>query len=229
MPRLLGTLVRWSLLPFLILLASAMASELFRALRGALDAAALAWFAGGFGFRLAARLLWARLGRDDPFDFLDTLEHELTHALAGYATFCPPVSLSASLKSGGEVQLKGSNPLAALAPYFLPLWGLAAALLGMAVKPGLQSAWTHGLLFLLGAFAWRLGREYRWRQTDLHLYGFAFSTALTAVLLMLCVAALLALRGLVGWSWLPEALAHFRDLLGGWIPRLMGLWARKGV
>jgi len=78
-------------------------------------------------------------GRDDPLEFLDTLEHELTHALVGYATFCPPVSLSASLKAGGEVELKGSNPLAALAPYFLPLWCLTALALGLIIKPGMQA------------------------------------------------------------------------------------------
>lgn len=216
MPRLIGTLVRWSLVPFLLLLAAAMAGGLSRALYGGLGTADWAWLAGGFAFRMAARLAWARLGRDDPFEFIDTLEHELTHALAGYATFCPPVSLSASLKSGGEVELKGTNPLAALAPYCLPLWCLLAALLGLAVKAGLHSAWNHGLLFLLGCFAWRLFREFRWRQTDLHLYGFVFSSVMVAVLLMLSIGLLLWLGGYLGWEWLPLAAREAYQGLGAW-------------
>jgi hypothetical protein len=153
------------------------------------------------------------LGRDDPFLFLDTLEHELTHALIGYLTFCPPVSLSATLKSGGEVELKGANPLAVLAPYFLPLWGLAAALAGLAVKPGIQGAWTHAVFFLIGCFAWRLSREYGWRQTDLHAYGFVFSTLAVAVLLPASLGLLLALRGALGWGWTPEAGRRLADTL----------------
>ena len=102
------------------------------------------------GFRLLFGTLMRRFGRDDPLEFIDTLEHELTHALVGYATLCPPVSLSASLKAGGEVELRGSNPLAALAPYFLPLWTLLALLMGLVVKPCMQTAWNHLIFFLLG-------------------------------------------------------------------------------
>ena len=205
MLRLLGTLLRWSLVPILAMLAWAMAGEFFRAARDALGAAFLLWTAAGFGFRLVFHLLWGRLGKEDPFEFIDTLEHELTHALAGYATFSPPVSLSATLREGGEVELKGANPLAVLAPYCLPLWCLAGALIGLAIRPALEAAWNHGLFFLLGMFAWRLSREFRWRQTDLHVYGFLFSTLLVIALLLLCVALLLWMRGLLHWGWLPNA------------------------
>lgn len=205
MPRLLGTALRWFLIPFLALLAWAMAVSLLRSAGGALGARSLLWCGAGFLFRAASHLLWRRLGRDDPFGFIDTLEHELTHALMGYLTLCPPVSLSATLKSGGEVELKGANPLAVLAPYFLPLWCLLAALLGLAVKSGLQGAWSHGLFFLLGWFAWRLCLEYRWRQTDLHAYGFLFSTFAVAILLCLSLGLLLWMRGALGWAWLRAA------------------------
>lgn len=221
MPRLLGTALRWFLIPFLALLAWAMAGAFFGSARSALSAGTLLWCGSGFLFRAASHWLWRRLGRDDPFGFIDTLEHELTHALMGYLTFCPPVSLSATLKSGGEVELKGANPLAVLAPYFLPLWCLLAALLGLAVKPGLQGAWSHGLFFLLGWFAWRLCLEYRWRQTDLHAYGFVFSTFAVAILLFLSLGLILWMRGVLGWAWLPAAVKH------SW-GELPTLWARIG-
>lgn len=206
--------LRWCLLPLLFLLAEAMASELFRASRAqglgvasTLHPLAL-WFAAGPAFRLLFGALMRRLGRDDPLEFIDTLEHELTHALMGYATFCPPVSLSASLKAGGEVELKGSNPLAALAPYFLPLWCLLALALGLVVKAGMQATWNHILFFLLGWFCYRLFREYRWRQTDLHVYGFAFSTFCVFILLMLSLGLVLRVRGLLSWHWLWAAAIH---------------------
>jgi hypothetical protein len=214
MARLLGTLLRWSLVPFLVLSAWALAGDFSRTAFRSLGTGLLIWGAAGFAFRAAFRLLWNRLGRDDPLEFIDTLEHELTHALMGYLTLCPPVSLSATLKSGGEVELRGANPLAVLAPYFLPLWCLLAALLGFVVKAGLQGAWNRALLFLLGWFLWRLALEYRWRQTDLHVYGFVFSSLLTAILLTLSLGLLLRMRGLLGWEWLPAAAGHLSADLG---------------
>ncbi|MDQ3002132.1 MAG: hypothetical protein M3Y08_12845 [Fibrobacterota bacterium] len=214
MPRLFGMVLRWSLLPFLFLLAEAMASELWRALRGqGLGTGSLLhpfaiWFVAGAGFRILFAVLMRRLGRDDPLEFIDTLEHELTHALVGYATLCPPVSLSATLKSGGEVELKGMNPLAVLAPYFLPLWCLMAVLLGMAIRPGLQGTWNHLIFFLLGCFCYRLSREYRWRQTDLHVYGFVFSTLSVFLLLLLGLGLILHVRGLLPWYWLAATGSH---------------------
>jgi hypothetical protein len=205
MGRLLGTLLRWSLIPLLALLSLCLGESFFRSMRGALGTGFLLWCGGGFLFRAAFHALWSRLGRDDPFEFIDTLEHELTHALMGYLTLCPPVSLSATLKSGGEVELKGANPLAVLAPYFLPLWCLLIALLGLAVKPGLQNAWNHGLGFLWGWFIWRLSLEFRWRQTDLHVYGFVFSALMVANLLILSAGMLLWMRGIGDWRWLPAA------------------------
>jgi hypothetical protein len=223
MPRLLGMVIRWSLLPLLFLLAQAMACELFRAARAqGLGAGSILhpftlWFIAGLAFRGGFSWLLRRLGRHDPFEFIDTLEHELTHALMGYATFCPPVSLTASLKSGGEVELKGTNPLAALAPYCLPLWCLATATLGMAVKPDMQTGWNHLLFFLLGAFAYRVAREYRWRQTDLHLYGFVFSTLCVFILLLASLALLFHLRGLLSARWLTAAAIHaWRSLPLAW-------------
>lgn len=227
MARLLGTVLRWSLVPFLALLALGLGAAFYRAARGSLGPAFPLWCGAGFLFRAAFRLLWGRLGREDPFEFIDTLEHELTHALMGYLTFCPPVSLSATLKSGGEVELKGANPLAVLAPYFLPLWCLLAALIGLAVKPGLQSAWTHGLAFLLGAFCWRLASEYRWRQTDLHAYGFVFSTLAVANLLLLSLGGLLWLRGALEWHWLPEGGRHALRDLGKAFRWATGRWERS--
>jgi len=214
--------LRWALLPFLAILAEAMASELWRAarLQGLAPATLLhplaLFFLSGIAFRFFFRGLMRRLGRGDPFDFIDTLEHELTHALVGYLTLSPPVSLSASLKSGGEVQLKGSNPLAALAPYFLPLWCALVLVLGSVIESGMQPTWNRLLFFLLGCFFYRLSREYRWRQTDLHIYGFLFSTLFVLIFLMLCLAVVLDVRGLVPWRWLGAAASH------GWhsAPRL---------
>ena len=228
MLRVLAMLLRWAAVPPLALLALALWSELWRASRLAgLGPASLLHplglaFAGGLVFRLAWAAGLRRLGRHDPLDFLDTLEHELTHALAGYLTLCPPLSLSATLKSGGEVQLKGANPIAALAPYFLPLWCLGVMLLGLVIRPGMQQAWNALLLFLLGVFAYRLGREYRWRQSDLHRYGFLFSTLLVLGLLPLVLGLLLHARGLLSGHWLGGVLPHAWDSLQaalGWLKR----------
>lgn len=214
MPRLLGRMLCWIAVPFLALAAFTLAGELLGAFRIRAEdvgyrellghPAALAC-AGGFLFRGLFRSAFRRLGREDPLEFVDTLEHELTHALMGYLTLSPPVSLSASLRGDGEVQLKRSNPLAALAPYFFPLWCLLAAALGTVVRGASQPAWDVLVFALLGAFAHRLGREFRWRQTDLHAYGFAFSLCAVLALLPLMAGAVLSARGLLAWDWMEQA------------------------
>jgi hypothetical protein len=232
MPRLIGMALRWALLPFLAILAEAMASELWRAARmqglgpGSIRNPLTLFFLAGIGFRILFRWLFQRLDRDDPLDFIDTLEHELTHALVGYLTFSPPVSLSASLKSGGEVQLKGVNPLAALAPYFLPLWSALVLLLGLVVKAGMQPHWNQFLLFLLGCFCYRLAREYRWRQTDLHLYGFLFSSVFVFLFQMLSLSVILDVRGLLSWNWVAASGNHAWQAIPGiwaWIRLRLGM------
>ena len=232
MPRLLGRVLGWAAIPVLAVLALALSAELFHAIRirihGAgdlLHPAALA-FGAGFGFRILFRGLLARFRRADPLEFIDTLEHELTHALLGYLTLSPPVSLSATLKSGGEVELKGSNPLAALAPYFLPLWCLIALLIGLVVRPGTQEAWDILVFFLLGAFAYRLGRELRWRQTDLHLYGFTFSILSVLVLLLLAVGLILHVRGMVPMNWLGKVGPEAWQMLDGLWAGLQKHWQK---
>ena len=72
MPLLVGMVFRWTLLPFLILLAQALAGGLLQGLRGQgmdpswiLKPLAL-WFAGGIAFRVLFAALIRRLGRDDP-------------------------------------------------------------------------------------------------------------------------------------------------------------------
>jgi hypothetical protein len=224
MPRLLVRVLGWASVPFLAVAVLAFAAELLQGLQARwngpsslLHPAATA-FAGGFALRLLARRLALRWSRHDPFEFIDTLEHELTHALMGYLTLSPPVSLSADLKGGGEVQLKGSNPLAALAPYFLPLWCLLAVALGLIIRPGTQATWDVVVFFLFGAFANRLSREYRWRQTDLHVYGFTFSTCATALALLGVTGLILHARGLLSAAWMAEALPeswnYFQRALG---------------
>ena len=219
----LWTALRWLSLPVLAVILQTLAFDFWHAVRAqGISLQSLAHplamaFAGGLLFRILLAAVLRKLGRDDPFEFIDTLEHELTHALVGYLTFSPPVSLTATLRSGGEVELKGGNPLAILAPYYLPLWCLLALAFGMIVKPDLHTIWTYLEFFLLGSFLFRLAREYGWRQTDLHAYGFPFSTVLILILLFLSLAVILHGRGLLPWRWLRVVPADaWHTALWGW-------------
>ncbi len=226
MLRILAFALRWMALPFLALIAQAMFIGLWHDARLHGFGIGIFWhpltlfWAGGIAFRIGFRALMNRLKKHDPLEFIDTLEHELTHALFGYLTFSPPVSLTASLKSGGEVELKGSNIIIALAPYFFPLWTFISLLIGFLVQTGLQSTWNHGTFFLLGIFTYRLAREYRWRQTDLHLYGFFFSTICTALFLMLSLGFILAARGILSLGWILESGRIFMHNLAGFSHRI---------
>src|SRR5690606_2515218 len=120
----------------------------------------------------AARWLLARLpfGDGDPLELVDTLEHELTHAIVGTLTFAPPVALTATLRDGGEVELRRSNPLAALAPYCLPLYAAVLAALTLILRDDWADYGRLAVAFLLGGFAWRLWREFHFGQSDFRVF-----------------------------------------------------------
>jgi hypothetical protein len=152
---------------------------------------------GGF----AARRLLALWRRGDPLELVDTLEHELTHAVVGTLTFAPPVSLTATLRGGGEVELRRSNPIAALAPYFLPLYVLALSLLTLVLKTEWLGYGRLAVAFLLGSFAHRLLREFHFGQTDFRAFGFVFSMVFIAATLPLCLIGVTDLARLAEVEW----------------------------
>ncbi|MEO6097558.1 MAG: hypothetical protein ABIW76_18640, partial [Fibrobacteria bacterium] len=94
---------------------------------------------------------------------------------------------------------------------------LLAMLLGLVVKPGMQPAWNNLIFFLLGIFTYRLFREFRWRQTDLHLYGFIFSAVAVFILLLLSLSLILQLRSLLSWRWVWSSANHaWHSLPAAW-------------
>ncbi len=115
------------------------------------------------------------------------------------------------------MQLRGANPLAALAPYFLPLWCLILLALGAVVTAELQSVWSLTILFFLGWYLFRLGGEFRFHQTDLLMYGRLFSTLFTALGLLLSVGIILHFRDMLPLTWMANipsrSLENFSALL----------------
>ncbi|MCD6025280.1 MAG: hypothetical protein K0Q91_2196 [Fibrobacteria bacterium] len=152
---------------------------------------------GGF----ATRRLLTLWRRGDPLELVDTLEHELTHAVVGTLTFAPPVSLTATLRGGGEVELRRSNPIAALAPYALPLFALALALLTLVLKTEWLGYGRLAVAFLLGSFAHRLLREFHFGQTDFREFGFVFSMVFIAAALPLCLLGVIDLARMTEVDW----------------------------
>jgi hypothetical protein len=173
----------------------------------ALAGAAATWLVvAGF----ALRWLLGRLPGGDPLELIDTLEHELTHAITGYLTFAPPVSLSATLRDGGEVELRRSNPLAALSPYCLPLYAAVLAALTLILREGWTSPARLAVAFLLGSFGWRLLREFHFGQTDFQAFGRIFSMVFILAALPLCLLGVLDMAGLLDVPW-REAGRIFQD------------------
>ena len=156
---------------------------------------------GGF----VARRLLTLWRRGDPLELVDTLEHELTHAVAGTLTFAPPVSLTATLRGGGEVELRRSNPVAALAPYSLPLFALLLALLTLVLKTEWLGYGRLAVAFLLGSFAHRLLREFHFGQTDFREFGFVFSMVFIAAALPLCLIGVIDVARMTDIHWIPSA------------------------
>ena len=158
----------------------------------------------GTGIRILLRYLFRHSRSSNPLEFIDTLEHELTHAIFGYLTLSPPVSLLATLEAGGEVQLKRRNILVVLSPYFFPLWGFLALGIGLLVKESIQPFWNLIPFALFGNFLYRLGTEFRWYQNDLKIYGRLFSTVVIALLLFFSFSFIMHFTHILNWRWIKE-------------------------
>ena len=162
------------------------------------------------------RFLLTKLWGEDPLEFIDTLEHELTHALTGYLTFAPPVSLNVTLREGGEVELSRANPIAALSPYFLPLYAGLASLLTFVVKSDMVLYGRFAVAFLLGNFIHRFFKEFHLGQSDFRVYGFVFSLLFIATLLPLSFAGLLEAAHLWHFPWVHSVWPMFVEQ-GRWM------------
>jgi hypothetical protein len=168
--------------------------------------------AAGWGVRFAL----TRWRKQDPFEFLDTLEHELTHALTGYLTLAPPTSLTVTLREGGEVELPRANPLAALSPYFLPLFAGLIALLTLVLEPKFLLYGQFAVAFLLGGFVYRFFREFHLGQSDFSHYGILFSIGFIAALLPLSIAGVLEAARLGHLPW-RQAIGPLFMEQGRWL------------
>jgi|GEM_PF-1280379 len=234
-----GRLLRWISAPLLLIIAFAAFTLLASACLHASDQLynqglkAWLWLFIPLAFCLRAILAWffRRLGADNPLAFIDTLEHELTHAAFGYLTFHPPLSLKASLKGDGEVALRGKSLLAILAPYFFPLWTFIAVGITSLLESRFRFWATAFCMCLIGNFVFRWMAEFRWRQTDLHAYGFFFSSAFVACALAMSFGFLLAMLRLCPWHWpmkLPSA--SWQLMLSLWAhiePWLQKAWLKS--
>jgi len=226
--RILLWIFRWVCLVVLVCLAIAVLRIGLTPLREfhgwkALGASNALWVAGcAFLFRM----LLTRIRGGDPLEFLDTLEHELTHAFTGYLTFAPPVSLTATLREGGEVELPRANPIAALSPYFLPLYATFAALLTLVMQSGSQHYGRIAVAFLLGSFAYRFLREFHMGQSDFKQYGFIYSLAFIAALLPICLAGILGAAHLWHIPWHTGVWPLFMEQ-GQWISHFLHGFLKK--
>ena len=122
--------------------------------------------------------------------FLETLEHELTHAGASLAVFRMPSRLLVE-PGGGETAAAGCF-LVALAPYFLPLFTLPLLLL----KPVVPPPFDRAVDFLIGstlAFHYvRLYIDLKTEQSDITRTGTIFSVFFSVAMNLVFLVVILA-------------------------------------
>jgi hypothetical protein len=129
------------------------------------------------------------------WNYLQTLEHEITHLLIGLLFLKIPVGIRVSAHEGGEVRQIGLGTTGqtwiALAPYFFPTISLAVLI--VAYFAGLE---TKLLLAFLGwTTAFHLvtnWAETSFRQPDLHKAGWIKSLLILPVMNVICYGSVLA-------------------------------------
>lgn len=163
-----------------------------------------------------------------PWQFICTLEHEVTHAIIGLPFLLVPTRMWVTASRGGHVKQRWIGPvwlvplyglgslLSTLAPYFFPTPSYLLIALGFTlVQPE-----THWFLMSLGFFttfhlisSWA---ETRYVQPDIQEAGIVFSTLFLPVANLICVGGILAsvVGGSKGFAvfWVEgfyESLTHF--------------------
>jgi hypothetical protein len=124
--------------------------------------------------------------------FLETLEHELTHAAASIALVKMPTKLVVDVEKGGMVERPKGCFLISLAPYFLPLFTLPLLLL----KPIVPAPFDNVVDFLIGftlAFhCVQVINSLRVEQTDITKTGTIVSVPLLVFLNLIFLVVILA-------------------------------------
>lgn len=183
---------------------------------------------------LSSRYLWK------PWQFICTLEHELTHAIVGLPFLLVPLRMWVTASHGGHVKQSWIGPgwlgplygpgriLSGLAPYFLPTISyLLIASSFLIIQPA--ALWFPVTLGFVTTFhvisTWA---ETEYRQPDIRRAGLVFSTV------FLPVANLIALGGILAFVAAgPQGFTHFwvdgfsRSLKSGWSFQLWALDALR--
>lgn len=129
------------------------------------------------------------------WNYLETLEHELTHLLIGLLFLKIPVGIRVSAHEGGEVRQIGlgttGQTWVTLAPYFFPT--VSVAVLILAYFADLNAPLMLGLLGWTTAFHlvsnWG---ETSFRQPDLQKAGVLKTILILPVMNLICYGAVLA-------------------------------------
>ena len=125
--------------------------------------------------------------------FFSTFEHELTHVIFAFLTFHRVTKFKITWNSGGKMAyLGGDNWLIVLAPYFFPTFSMI--ILGLfLVLPFQYNRWLTLLFGVSVAYhmisTWT---ETRFRQSDLKIAGWIFSTLFLPVANLLVFGILLS-------------------------------------
>jgi hypothetical protein len=146
----------------------------------------LPWFAGGFvAYLLVQAFFWRPL-------FLYVMGHELTHALAAVLQGGKADDLRVSTK-GGMVKVNRSNFIVNLAPYFFPIYTVAACIIWAIAADRFQPALAALVGFSL-AFHFALTLySLKQHQSDISEVGWLFAIPLIVALNLAITALVLRL------------------------------------
>jgi hypothetical protein len=166
--------------------------------------------------------LWRKLLGRGPstVQFIETLDHELMHVLAGLMTGRKVRSINVSRDGTGTTTMEGSNLLVRMAPYFMSLPLAIALAIGLIFWNSTPSLLGKGVLAAIFAYhGARLSRSVGPHQTDFRSTGFVIGLLLTLAMLAIVGAVTLALvaggREGVGALWgqmLGQVVSHAGDV-----------------
>lgn len=138
-------------------------------------------------------LLWGLwLRRDTAANWLYTLEHELTHAMAAALTLNRITGLSAERGSGHLTYQGHGNWLISLAPYIVPTFCLPVLLVLQLATPSAQPWLMAALGLTLGLHLHGTWVETHAQQTDLQRHGRLASLCILPGAFALAMLAVLA-------------------------------------
>jgi hypothetical protein len=184
---MIGKLIRFFVLVLLLPMIYAFTHEAFLFLRSNITFGLIQWPTLGFVVYLLIYTVFLK----DRVEFFEGLRHELAHAISSLMLLQMPAGLVVRPSGEGVTQNTSGCFLAALAPYYLPIFTIPLLLLKPILISPIDKVLDFFIGFTLASHYVSVIRDFHLGQSDITKTGVIFSIVMTLFLNLIFLAIIM--------------------------------------